>query len=139
MDGSGEAMAVVLVVDDDDDIRDIIEYCLRREGHTVTAAEHGQAALAVASRQAYDLAILDWSMPHMNGGQLCARLHELPHLAGMPVVILTAHGDAETRLSAKQAGAAGYLTKPFTLRALADHVGVMLDRGQVSPSAVGTP
>lgn len=119
-------MAAVLVVDDDDDIRDIIAFRVRRDGHEVTSIGHPSQALDVAATQTFDLAILDWSMPVMNGGELCERLHDLPHLDGLPVLIVTAFADMETRQDAERAGASSYLTKPFSLHDLAGCVGALL-------------
>ena len=119
-------MAVVLVVDDDDDIRDIIAFRVRRDGHEVTSIGHPSEALDVAATKSFDLAILDWSMPVMNGGQLCERLHALPHLDGLPVLIVTAYADRDTRQSAARAGASSYLTKPFSLNDLAGCVDALL-------------
>ncbi len=104
MDGSGGRMAAVLVVDDDEDIRDIITFRVRRDGHDVTSVGHPNAALDVAATETFDLAILDWSMPAMDGGELCERLHRLPHLDGIPVLIVTAHSDLATRQRAERAG-----------------------------------
>ena len=119
-------MAVVLVVDDDDDIRDIIAFRVRRDGHEVTSIGHPSQALDVAAGQTFDLAILDWSMPVMNGGELCEKLHALPHLDGLPVLIVTAYADMDTRQSAERSGASSYLTKPFSLHDLAGCVGALL-------------
>lgn len=111
-------MAQVLVVDDDDDIREIVELRVSRAGHRVLGFGDPCAVLAAVADVPLDLALLDWSMPGMNGGELCARLRELPHLASLPVVVVTAHSDLETRERARAAGATGYLTKPFTMRDL---------------------
>ncbi|UFN44605.1 response regulator transcription factor [Nocardioides okcheonensis] len=119
-------MAAVLVVDDDEDIRDIITFRVRRDGHDVTSVGHPNAALDVAATETFDLAILDWSMPAMDGGELCERLHRLPHLDGIPVLIVTAHSDLATRQRAERAGATSYLTKPFALQDLAGSVCALL-------------
>lgn len=115
-------MATVLVVDDDDDIRDLIAIGVQRAGHEVTSLGHPDAALVVATEAAFDMAVLDWSMPGMNGGELCARLRELPHFGDRPVLILTAFADHETRDKARAAGATDFMTKPFSLRDLAEAV-----------------
>jgi CheY-like chemotaxis protein len=112
-------MASVLVVDDDDDIREIIEFTLRRHGHEVWSIGDPLEALALAATTSFDLAVLDWSMPRMDGGELCARLRELPHLDDLPVMVVTAHGDATTRERAASAGASRFVSKPFSLAELA--------------------
>ncbi|MDR7252202.1 CheY-like chemotaxis protein [Nocardioides sp. BE266] len=115
-------MATVLVVDDDDDIRELIAIGVQRAGHDVTSVADPVAALAVATESSFDMAVLDWSMPNMNGGELCARLRNLPHFASRPVLILTAYADRETRTKALAAGATAFMTKPFSLRDLGDAV-----------------
>ncbi|MDZ5663299.1 response regulator [Nocardioides sp. zg-1308] len=112
----------VLVVDDDDDIRDLIVFALRRRGFEVHSSGDPLAALAFATAEGCTAAVLDWSMPTMDGGELCARLRELPDLRSVPIVILTAHADAETREKAFAAGATRYVTKPFSLKHLAEVV-----------------
>lgn len=115
-------MAEVLVVDDDDDIRELITMRVRRAGHTVTSIGDPRVALERAADLHVDLALLDWSMPHMNGGELCAGLRRLPHLADLSVAVVTAHSDPETRERARAAGASGYLTKPFALSELDQYI-----------------
>ena len=90
-------MSRVFVVDDDRDILDLINLVMRRAGHDVVCVEDPRAAVILAESTEFDLAVLDWSMPRMDGGQLCARLRQLPHLAAVPILILTAHADSATR------------------------------------------
>ena len=121
-------MARVLVVDDDDDIRDIIAYALRQRGHDVSSCDDPLAALALATSEPFEVALLDWSMPVMDGGELCALLRELPDMRDAPIVIVTAHGDQDTRDRASAAGATRFVSKPFSLKQLADLVAELLDR-----------
>jgi CheY-like chemotaxis protein len=129
-------MAEVLVVDDDDDIRDLIAMRVRRAGHHVTSLGDPTAAVALAAGTPLDLVLVDWSMPLMNGGQVCAALRAMPHLAGVPIMVVTAHADVEILAQAMAAGASGYLTKPFTLRDLDARIAEMLQAGTV-PAATG--
>ena len=112
-------MGTVLVVDDDDDIRDLIVVALSRHGFEVRSFADPLSALAFATATRCDAAVLDWSMPTMDGGELCARLRELSDLREAPIVILTAHADSATRDQAFAAGATRYITKPFSLKHLA--------------------
>lgn len=130
-------MAQVLVVDDDDDIRELIAMRVRRAGHRVTSIGDPCAALERARDLHVDLALLDWSMPQMNGGELCASLRRLPHLADLPVTVVTAHTDADTREQARAAGATGYLTKPFSLSDLDAYVAAQLSAGSGAPPLAG--
>ena len=120
-------MVRVLVVDDDDDIRDLISYALTRSGLEVDDFGDPGVALAHATATRCDAAVLDWSMPVMDGGELCARLRLLPDLRQAPIVIVTAFADPETRERATEAGADRFVTKPFSLRELADVVTGLLD------------
>ena len=122
-------MAHVLVVDDEDDIRDIVAMRVRRAGHATRTYADPRAALEQAAEESYDLALLDWSMPFMDGGELCSRLRHLPHLADIPIVIVTAFTDDDTRSRAVAAGATGFLAKPFTLADLDRYVADNLDAG----------
>lgn len=115
-----------LVVDDDRDIRELIEFTLRRQGYAVSGHEDPLEALAHATSTGFDVALLDWSMPVMDGGELCARLRELPGHRDTPILIVTAHADSSTREQAATAGATRFLTKPFSLKQLAEVVAELL-------------
>ena len=115
-----------LVVDDDDDIRELIALTLRKQGYDVASIDDSLAALSLASSTSFDVALLDWSMPVMDGGELCSRLRELPGMRDAPILIVTAHADSATRDRAAAAGATQFLTKPFSLKHLAEVVGELL-------------
>lgn len=116
-------MAQVLVVDDDDDdIRALVAMQVRRGGHEVVDVGDPVRALALAGDRSFDLAVLDWSMPGMDGGTLCQRLRQLPHLAGLPVLVVTAFTDDATRQRATGCGAASFMAKPFRLGELRERV-----------------
>jgi CheY-like chemotaxis protein len=126
-------MSRVLVVDDEDDIRDLIAFVLRRQGYDVTSIASPLVALARATAEPFDLAVLDWSMPQMNGGELCARLRELPEMRDAPILIVTAHADPATRAQAERAGATQFVTKPFSLKHLGEVVADLLAVSSPSP------
>ena len=119
-------MANVLVVDDDQDMRDLIELVLRRSELDVVAVGSPLAALDLVGTTRFDLAVLDWSMPEMDGGELCARLREVPELRDLPILILTAYADSATRERAFAAGATDFMSKPFTLKDLRAIVSTLL-------------
>ena len=112
-------MGRVLVVDDDQYLRDVLSFMLKRLGHEVSVEGSPTAALEVLATERFDVAILDWSMPGMTGGELCERLREDPVAGGMPVMILTAHADEQTRERALASGADRFATKPIKLADLA--------------------
>lgn len=108
--------ARVLVVDDEDSIREFLEIMLRREGYDVTCASSGAAALEVMKGKTFDLVLSDMSMPEMDGIQLLARIKEVD--PAIVVVIMTAYGSAESAVMAMKGGAADYLSKPFQIEEL---------------------
>ena len=112
-------MGTVLVVDDDQYLRDVLTFMLKRLGHEVSVTGSPSAALEVLATERFDLAILDWSMPGMTGGELCERLRENPAGGDLPVMILTGHADERTREQALASGAGHFATKPITLAELA--------------------
>ena len=118
------------MVDDDQDMRDLIELVLRRSELDVVAVGSPLAALDLVPGTSFDLAVLDWSMPQMDGGELCARLRQVPELEGLPILILTAYADSATRDRAFAAGATDFMSKPFTLKDLRGVVSGLL--GQAS-------
>jgi len=110
----GVAMtARILIVDDEDGLRWVLEKSLRNAGHDVTTAADGEAALREAERRTFDLIFLDVRMPGMDGLTALGRLRESRPDA--LVVVMTAHGTMETAIQAMQRGAYDYLTKPFDI------------------------
>jgi len=106
------AVPMILVVDDDDDIREMIAEALVLDGYRVSTAPNGKVALEQARAHRLDLIILDLMMPVMNGWQFLEAQREDPDLATIPVVVVTATLDAQVE------GAAMLLRKPFDLDAL---------------------
>jgi CheY-like chemotaxis protein len=110
---AGEALqARVLVVDDNENNRDIVSRLLEREGYQVSTAENGAQALKQISAQPPDLILLDVMMPVMDGIEACKRIKDDPDSRLIPVVIMTALGQVDDRVRGIQAGADDFLTKP---------------------------
>jgi CheY-like chemotaxis protein len=106
------AEAIVLIVDDDEDIREMIALHLGRAGYVSAQAASGQEALAwLRGGMRPILILLDVMMPRMNGRQFCAALAAEPALGAPPVVIIS--GDAQVERKARDVGAVGQLRKPF--------------------------
>jgi CheY-like chemotaxis protein len=102
----------ILVVDDDEDIRAALVELLAEEGYAVTGVNNGAEALAYLKEATRpSLILLDMMMPSMDGWQLRLELQKDPRLSGIPVVILSAHGDV--REAALALGAADYIRKPL--------------------------
>ncbi|MDQ3233238.1 MAG: response regulator, partial [Pseudobdellovibrionaceae bacterium] len=104
---------VVLVVDDVDDMRDLIQNILRRQGYRVMGARNGEDALQLLQKQPFDLVVTDWMMPRKSGPELLADLQKDPKLSGIPTILLTAKGDDVSKVVAAREGASAYLAKPF--------------------------
>ncbi len=102
----------VLIIDDDESLRRVVEYNLREDGYQVVTASDGRSGLDRCRESAVDLVLTDVRMPEMDGLELLARLKAMqPHL---PVIVLTAHGTIDSAVEAMKVGAFDYLTKPFS-------------------------
>ena len=113
---------VIAIVDDDVYIGDMLEELLRREGYGVLRAYSGTEALMLLEDRRPDLILLDLMLPGLNGEEV------LPHLTGMPVIVLSARAAVEDKVDLLQGGAADYLTKPFDTRELLARIAVQLRR-----------
>jgi two-component system, OmpR family, phosphate regulon response regulator OmpR len=119
--------AHILVVDDDDRIRDLLKRFLSREGHRVTTASDAAAARRLMATMTFDLAILDVMMPGEDGLSLLAAIRE-GRQKETPVMLLTARGEASDRIAGLKTGADDYLAKPFEPEELALRCAAILRR-----------
>lgn len=103
----------VLVVDDEASIREFLEIMLKREGYKVDVVSSAREALAALGRKRYAALVTDISMPEMNGIELLNKVKHAQH--DLVVIIMTAHGSAESAVEAMKLGADDYLTKPFQI------------------------
>jgi DNA-binding NtrC family response regulator len=129
-----EPAKCVLIVDDEPNVRLVLQTALESVGYQVAEAEDGQAALEfLKAGTACDLVLLDLQMPKMNGMELLS----LVRSAGItvPVVILTAHGSIPEAVAAMKLGAIDFLTKPITPQALRRVVAEVIERHAVIPTA----
>ncbi|BDB26147.1 response regulator [Cupriavidus sp. P-10] len=117
-DGEAAAPATVLVVDDNDDLRDYMRRLLNAAGHRVEVAPDGVAALEVARRQSPALIVSDVMMPRLDGFGLVQAVRADPALRDTPVLLLSARAGEEARVSGLGSGADDYLVKPFSAREL---------------------
>lgn len=106
-------MKTILTVDDASTMRRLIGFTLRGVGHKVLEAEDGKVALATLSTSPVDLIISDLNMPGMSGLELTRKIRLLPQCAKTPILIVTTESQAEVKAQAKQAGANGWIVKPF--------------------------
>ena len=106
----------VLIVDDDEDVREILAKTIRKEGFEVVVAENGQAGLEIFGREHPDILIADLRMPGMNGLEL---MHEVRGLSvNVQLIVVTGFGEFDTAISALHEGAMDYLQKPIDLELL---------------------
>ena len=121
-------MTVVLVADDDADIRDLVAFKLEQAGFEVIAVEDGQTALEQARDRQPTLAVLDVSMPGLSGIDVCRMLRSDPATAGMLIIMLTARVQEQDVEGGFSAGADDYVTKPFSPRELVSRIKALLSR-----------
>lgn len=127
--------APILIVDDEDDIRELLLINFEREGMEVAEAATGQAALEFCRRQTPALIVLDLMLPDMSGNEVCRRLRSEPATAETPVIMLTARGEEIDRVVGFEVGADDYVVKAnFSVRELVLRVrAVLRRRGGASP------
>jgi two-component system alkaline phosphatase synthesis response regulator PhoP len=122
------AREMILVVDDEEDIRELVELNLRREGYQTLSCETGERALELARSKKPDLVVLDLMLPGLDGLEVCRRLKADPRTWPIPVVMLTAKGEEADIVAGLELGADDYVTKPFSGKVLAARVRRLLRR-----------
>ncbi len=106
-------MANILVVDDSNSMRQMISFALKAEGHTITEAADGDAALREARNHKVELVISDINMPGINGLELTRQLRQQSQYRFTPIILLTTESAADRKAEGKAAGATGWMVKPF--------------------------
>lgn len=124
-----------LVVDDFSTMRRIVRNLLKELGFVnVDEAEDGAVALQKLSNSAFDFVVTDWNMPNMDGLTLLKHIRAAPTLKHLPVLMITAEAKKENIIAAAQAGASGYIVKPFTAATLNEKLGKIFEK---MPAKVG--
>jgi DNA-binding response OmpR family regulator len=121
----------ILVVDDEPNIREVVELYLRKEGFEVEVAADGVAALAAIRNQPPDLMVLDLMLPRVGGLQVTRTLQQ--EGIDLPIIMLTAKGEEADRIAGLELGADDYVTKPFSPKELVTRVKVVLRRTTAKP------
>ena len=115
-------MARILIAEDERDIRDLIAFTLRFNGHQVIEATNGEEALRLTTKEKPDLVLLDVRMPRMTGYEVCQRIKEDASLTDIPVLFLSAKGQETEVKAGLESGAADYILKPFSPDQLMERV-----------------
>ena len=118
----------ILVVEDEEDIRQLLVFHLEREGYATLEASDGKTVLALARSREPALMLLDVMLPVMDGFAVCKELERDPKTASIPVIMLTARGEEVDRVLGLELGADDYVVKPFSARELLLRVRAILRR-----------
>ncbi len=129
----------ILVVDDEEDIRELVRHHLEREGYEAVCVETGEDALSEATSRPPDLVVLDLLLPGVDGLEVCRRLKTDRSTANIPIVMLTAKGEESDIVAGLELGADDYVTKPFSPRVLMARVRAVLRRKSREPIAEDEP
>lgn len=124
-----EVQKRILIVDDDDEIRELLEFDIASSGYFVDTAKDGLEGLNKALNNTYDLVLLDVMMPKMNGFDVCKNIRQAK--LAVPVLMLTAKGTIEDKTSGFDCGADDYLVKPFDIQEVLLRIRVLLRRNSV--------
>ncbi|MFO8028645.1 MAG: response regulator transcription factor [Cyclonatronaceae bacterium] len=119
---------LILVVDDEHDILDLVEYNLIKQGYDVVKTDNGHNGIQLAKKHRPDLILLDIMMPKMDGHQVCLAIRQDSTLKDIPIIFLTARSDEKTEVRSLDEGADDYLTKPISISKLMSRIKAVLRR-----------
>ena len=118
----------ILIVEDEPDIRELLNFTISRSGHTVIEAETAEDALTVLDRGTPELIIIDWMLPGMDGIDLAKKLRADELTQELPIIMLTARGEESDKLRSFEVGIDDYVTKPFSPKELMARIKALLRR-----------
>ena len=119
----------ILVVDDEENMLALLNRVLSKEGYQIVCAGSGEVGLKLAGENQFELAIVDLSMPEMEGIEVLAKLREINRQ--IPVIMITAFPSWEKEQTARRLGCADYLSKPLNMKLLKDRVKKNIEKNQV--------
>ncbi|MBO6522985.1 MAG: response regulator transcription factor [Balneolaceae bacterium] len=122
------AKKTILVVDDETDLLDLIEYNLKKEGFQVLKAENGEEGIAIAKENQPDLVLLDIMMPKMDGLEAVEIMRKDDDLKRIPIIFLTARSDEKTEVEGLNKGGDDYITKPISTTKLISRIKAVMRR-----------
>lgn len=118
----------ILIVEDEEDIRELVRFNLTREGYIAHEATTGEEALRMVKEKTPELILLDLMLPEIDGLEICTRLKRDPKWQHIPVIMLTAKGEEADIVAGLELGADDYVTKPFSPRVLLARIKAVLRR-----------
>jgi two-component system alkaline phosphatase synthesis response regulator PhoP len=121
-------MTEILVIEDERDIVETLEYNLKKEGYKVAKAYDGLAGLRLAEEKVPSLILLDLMLPGLDGLEVCRRIKRNPKTAAVPVIMLTAKGSETDKIVGLELGADDYIVKPFSIKELIARIKTILRR-----------
>ena len=124
----------IVVVEDEEDILELLQYHLTRDGYAVTTAIDGEKALAAIPKIMPDLVLLDLMLPGVDGLDVCRRLKKDGQTAAIPIIMVTAKGEESDVVIGLELGADDYVAKPFSMKVLIARVRTVLRRKGVPPA-----
>ena len=134
---SAQKVHRILVLDDEPDVTELLEYKLEQEGYRVEVLNDPLEFIAKVRAFVPDLMILDIMMPELNGLQLCRIARSDSSMKDIPIIFLSARGEAEDRIKGLETGADDYLSKPFNIKELQLRVNNMLHRASSTAEPAG--
>jgi two-component system, OmpR family, phosphate regulon response regulator PhoB len=127
----------ILIVEDDSAVQELLRFSFDMAGFGVAVVASGDQGLEALKRVKPDVAVIDWMLPGMSGLQLTRRIRSDNYLRDLPIIMLTARGEEEDRITGLDHGADDYVTKPFSPKELVARVKALLRRR--APQTLGTP
>ncbi len=121
----------VLIVDDEEHIRELIKFNLKKEGYDTEVAVNGTEALKIIREIKFDLILLDLMLPEIDGLEVCKEIRRNEETLDIPVMMITAKGEEFDKVLGLELGADDYITKPFSIRELMARVKALLRRSNV--------
>ena len=124
----------ILIIEDESDIGELLEYNLQKEGYDTILANNGESGLQIAKKEKPNLLILDLMLPGIDGLDVCRLIKSDSDIKDISIVMLTALGQEEDIVKGLESGADDYITKPFSFKVLIARIQSVLRRGQVEES-----
>jgi two-component system alkaline phosphatase synthesis response regulator PhoP len=123
----------ILIVDDEEHIRELIKFNLDKNGYNTTCRDNGIDALKIVKSEKFQLVLLDVMLPGMDGYDVCKEIRKDNSISSTPIIMITAKGEEFDKVLGLELGADDYITKPFSIRELTARVKAILRRTSIKP------